>query len=181
MKTFGKAFSLLVILLIVNIACKTQAFPTQTKQQSTQKSVSYEVLLGKSITDQAVIDFIVQNNCSPADKFRLCKEVGMALWTDTDLVVKTIYLYAGHADGFKRYHGEMPLGLSFYDPMWRVQEKLKNVNTDNILQQAGLPDATGSPDHIHYWAIYKRFNITVIYNSPFADEDAYIYAVLVSS
>ena len=45
---------------------------------------------------------------------------------------------------------------------------------------AGLPDEASSPDHIHYWAVYKELGLTVIYNSPGVDEDAYIYAILLS-
>jgi len=61
-----------------------------------------------------------------------------------------------------------------------VEEKLRDLNADDTLQRAGLPDEIGAPDHIHYWAIYNRLNMTVIYNSPSADEDAYIYAILVN-
>ena len=104
----------------------------------------------------------------------------MALWADSDQVVRTVYLYAGGTNGFKRYRGDLPFGLIFYDPMWRVQEKLKNLNADDSFQ-AGLPDEANSPDHMHYWAVYKRFGMTIIYNSPFADEDAYIYAILIST
>jgi hypothetical protein len=54
---------------------------------------------------------------------------------------------------------------------------------DDALQPtslAGLPDEGSSPDRMHYWAVYKRLNITIVYNSPLADEDAYIYAILVT-
>jgi hypothetical protein len=64
--------------------------------------------------------------------------------------------------------------------MWRVEEKLSDPDTDDTLEQLGLPDETGSPDHMHYWAMYKRLGMTVIYNSPVPDEDAYIYAILLS-
>jgi hypothetical protein len=69
--------------------------------------------------------------------------------------------------------------------MWRVEEKLREWNADDSLSpqeiwQAGLPDEEGSPDHMRYRAIYKRYGMTVIYNSPGYDEDAYIYAVMVS-
>jgi hypothetical protein len=43
-----------------------------------------------------------------------------------------------------------------------------------------LPDEGSSPDHFHYWAVYKHLGMTIIYNSPFVDEDATIYAILVS-
>ena len=48
------------------------------------------------------------------------------------------------------------------------------------MADAGVPDEASSPDHIHYWAVYKQLGMTVIYNSPGADEDAYIYAILLS-
>jgi hypothetical protein len=173
MKTSYEALRLLATLSFFITACVTQALPAQ--------KYAYEMVLGKSMTDKSVIDFMVKNNCSPVDQFQMCKEVGMALWIDTDQIVKTIYLYAGYTDGFKRYQGELPFGLSFYDPMWLVHEKLRDSNADDILNQAGLPEESGSPDHAHYWAIYNRFGITIIYNSPFANEDAYIYAIAVSS
>ena len=106
----------------------------------------------------------------------------MALWIGSDQIVKTVWLYSGHADGFRRYRGELPFGLTFYDPMWRVEEKLSNLDageTDQPAAEAGLPNEGLSPDHFHYWAVYERFGITVIYDTPFADEDAYIYAVVV--
>jgi hypothetical protein len=105
----------------------------------------------------------------------------MALWVDADQIVKMIYLYAGYDDGFRRYQGTLPVGLTFYDPMWRVQEKIKNSNSDDNSQHTGLPAEAGSPDHIHYWAIYRGLSMTIIYNSPSADEDAHIYAILVST
>ena len=49
----------------------------------------------------------------------------------------------------------------------------------NPLYQAGLPDESGTPDHMHYWAVYKELGMTVMYNTPGEDEDAYIYAIAV--
>ena len=176
-----KVYEVLLILVVLSLpitACGTRVLRLQVEEQPAQKAASYEVVLGKSMTNEAVIGFIAMNNCFPADQFQLCKEVGMALWIDSNQIVKTIYLYAGNEDGFKRYRGKLPFDLTFYDPMWRVQEKLKNQNTDKI-DQAGLPDEASSPDHMHYWAVYKRWGMTIIYNAPFADEDAYIYAILI--
>ena len=180
MKRFYEVFSILAALSLFVSSCEIPVIPAQTDKQPVQKSVSYDVVLGKSMTEKAVNDFIVKNHCSPADQFQLCKEIGMALWTDSDQIVRIIYLYAGDADGFKRYQGTLPFALSFYDPMWRVQQKLSNVDEDGSVQDVGLPDEASSPDHMHYWANYKRFGITIIYNAPFADEDAYIYAILVT-
>jgi hypothetical protein len=66
--------------------------------------------------------------------------------------------------------------------MWLVEDKLRNLDGDdtaNATSMAGLPDEGSSPDHLHYWAVYDRFDLIVIYDEPFADEDAYIYAVVV--
>ena len=178
MKKAYKALNILAVFAFVITACGTQDI--KMKKQPVQKAASYEVVLGKSMSDKAVIEFIVSHNCSPADQFQVCKEIGMALWADSAQIVKTVYLYAGGTNDFRRYRGELPRGLTFYDPMWRVQEKLRNLDTDDRLDQAGLPDEASSPDHLYYWAVYKRFGITIIYNSPFADEDAYIYAILMN-
>jgi hypothetical protein len=177
MKKFYKALSILASLSYMITACGTHTLPIQTEEQTAQKTASYEVVLGKSMTDKAVIDFIFNNNCSSTDQFQLCKDVGMALWANSAQIVETVYLYTGGTNGFKRYQGKLPFGLSFYDPMWRVQEKIRNSNADDSLQQSGRPDEENSPDHMHYWAFYKRLDITIIYTS--ADEDAYIYAILV--
>ena len=108
----------------------------------------------------------------------------MAFWIDPNQIVDTVYLYSRNAEGFRKFKGKLPFGLTFYDPMWQVEQKLSNLNEDDTSQatlwNAGLPDEASSPDHIHYWAVYKQLSMTVIYNSPGADEDAYIYAILLS-
>jgi hypothetical protein len=181
-KRFKSLRNLTVIMLFLT-ACGTWVVQAQPEAQATPKVVLYQTLLGKSVRDKEVVNFMVGNNCSSTGQFQVCKEVGMVLWTDTSQVVKTVYLYSGYADGFRRYRGELPFGLTFYDPMWRVEETLSVREADEVLKttgQAGLPDEGSSPDHMHYWAVYKRFDLVVIYDSPVADEDAYIYAVLVN-
>jgi hypothetical protein len=178
---FLKAIGILSTMPLLIVACNLQTVQAQPEEQTTSKAVTYKTVLGKSLTDNEVVDFIVNNNCSSAIQFRFCQDVGMALWTDANQFVKMVYLYSGNAEGFKRYRGELPFGLTFYDPMWRVEEKLRKQNADDILQQAGLPEEARSPDQMHYWAVYRRPGMTVIYNSPAADEDAYIYAILVSA
>ncbi len=74
----------------------------------------------------------------------------------------------------------MPYGLTFYDPMWLVEEKLSALDKDSQSQKIKQPDETSSPDHIHYWATYKQLGLVVVYDTGIADPDAYIYAVLVS-
>ena len=175
-----KVFSILAAIPLLISGCAEQ--PAQEEKAAPKVSV-YQSILGKSLTDEAVADFLASNTCSRIDHFELCKDAGMALWTDSDQIVKMVYLYSGTVDGFRRYRGELPFGLSFYDPKWKVEEKLRGLNADDALQPtslAGLPDEGSSPDRMHYWAVYKRLNITIVYNSPLADEDAYIYAILVT-
>ena len=154
--------------------------PARAEEAENPTRFSYQALLGKSINDRDVVDFISKNDCSKVNEILLCEPAGMTLWLNADQIVNTVILYAASADGFTKYSGKLPFGLSFYDPMWKVQEKLRTLDADGAVQQAGLPDESGTPDRFHYWAIYKRLGMTVIYNSPAADEDAYIYAILVS-
>jgi hypothetical protein len=181
MNKLYRSYCILAVITLFITACSIQTAQTEPEKQVTSKAVTYRAVLGKSLTDKDVVDFIVNNNCSSANQFQLCKDVGMALWIDASQIVKMVYLYAGNLDGFRRYRGQLPFGLSFYDPMWKVEERLKDPDTDDTLQRAGLPDEASSPDHMHYWAVYKRLGMTVIYNSPSADEDAYIYAILISA
>ena len=78
----------------------------------------------------------------------------------------------------------LPYSLSMQDTMATVEQKLGQPRVTFAPQagwEAGLPDAGSSPDHLHYWAIYKHFGVTVVYNSPSAaDKNATIYKILVN-
>jgi hypothetical protein len=183
MNALFKPFGILAVLSLLISACGGQSAHAESADSVT--TISYRVVLGKSLNDKEVADFITSNNCSPAAEYQLCKDAGIAFWVDANQTVNMVYLYAGNAGDFRRYRGQLPFGLSFYDPKWRVEEKLRELNSDDSssLQetwQAGLPDKQYSPDHMRYWAFYKPYGMTVIYNSPGDDEDAYIYAVVVS-
>ena len=183
MNALFKPFGILAVLSLLISACGRQSVHAEPADSVT--AISYRVVLGKSLNDKDVADFIASNNCSPAAQYQLCKDTGIALWIDANQIVNMVYLYAGNTGDFRRYRGQLPFGLSYYDPMWRVEEKIRDLNADDSLSpeetwQAGLPDEEGSPDHMRYWALYKRYGMTVIYNSPGYDEDAYIYAVIVS-
>ena len=77
----------------------------------------------------------------------------------------------------------LPYGLTAQDTRATVEQKLGHPRVVYAPQagwEPGLPDEGGSPDHIHYWAIYKRFGLTVIYNSPSPnDKSATIHAIRV--
>jgi len=175
---------ILAVLLLLLMGCSPQAAQMEPKANSVPEAASYQAVLGKPLSDKEVADFMAINNCSSAAQFQLCQDAGMAFWIDPNQIVDTVYLYSRNAEGFRKFKGKLPFGLTFYDPMWHVEQKLSNLNEDDTSQatswNAGLPDEASSPDHIHYWAVYKQLGMTVIYNSPGADEDAYIYAILLS-
>jgi len=177
----GAALVLAVLSLLL-MGCSPQVAPLEPKENSVPETASYQAVLGKPLSDKEVADFMVANNCSSEAQFQVCREAGMAFWIDPNQVVDTVYLYSRNAEGFSRFIGKLPFGLTFYDPMWQVQEKLSNLNENDqaTAWNSSLPDEASSPDHIHYWAFYKELGMTVIYNSPGADEDAYIYAILLS-
>ena len=177
----GAALVLAVLSLLL-VGCSPQLAPLEPKANSVPETASYQAVLGKPLSDKEVADFMVANNCSIEAQFQVCKDAGMAFWIDPNQIVDTVYLYSRNAEGFRKFRGKLPFGLTFYDPMWQVQEKLSSFNGDDqaTAWNAGLPDEASSPDHIHYWAFYKELGMTVIYNSPGADEDAYIYAILLS-
>jgi hypothetical protein len=157
------------------------ALPPQTGQAEqvahAQRDAAFESMLGRPLTDEVVADFIVNNNCSRAAQFLLCKTAGMALWIDSNQIVETLYLYLNNTDGFAPYEGELPFGLKFYDTMEAVEYKLNRHGVGN----AGLPDAGATPDRMHYHATYHEAGMTIIYNFPFPDEGATICAVVVTT
>ena len=184
MNTLIRTLGTLAAMLLLISGCNFHGVPAPSEAGTVPKAPAYQTVLGKSLNDEVPINFVASNGCSAAGSFQLCKEAGMALWIDSDQIVTLVYLYSGNADGFRRYRGELPFGLTFYDPMWLVEEKLRDLEAEDRIQPAataGLPDEGSSPDHFHYWAVYKRFGVTVIYDTPFADQDAYIYAVLVNN
>lgn len=180
MDKYFKTLNILVVIMSFLTACSTLADQAQPAEPASPKAITYQAVLGKSVNDRNVIKFIASNNCSPVGPLEVCREAGLAIWIDSAQVVNTVYLYSGGEEGFKRYRGKLPFDLSFYDPMWLVEDKLKKLEANDTLSQAGLPDEGNTPDHFHYNAVYKRFGIVVIYNEPFPDEDAYIYAILVN-
>jgi hypothetical protein len=75
----------------------------------------------------------------------------------------------------------LPYGLTLNDTMRTVEHRLGQPRVTYAPQagwEPGLPDEGSSPDHAHYWAVYKRFGITIVYNTPSAnDKSATIHAI----
>lgn len=177
MNKIYQTLSFMAVMVLFVTACGAPA------AQAAPAAASYKAVLGKQISDNSVADFIA-NNCSSANQFQLCQDAGMALWVDPSQKVNTVYLYALGANGFAPYQGELPFGLVASDTMANVEQKLgnpKEVHAPQVGWEPGLPDEGGAPDYLHYQAIYRRFGVTIIYNSPSAnDKNATIHAVLVS-
>ena len=79
----------------------------------------------------------------------------------------------------------LPYGLTIQDTMAAVEQQLgqpRIIHAPQAGWEPGLPDDGGSPDHLHYWAIYRRFGLVVIYNSPSPrDKAATIHAIFLES
>ena len=175
--------SILAALALFATACGAQVVQAQ-QAQAAPKAAAYEAVLGKSLHDKDVADFIVSNNCSSTGQFQLCNAAGVALQVGQGQKVETVYLYPNKTDDFSAYRGALPLGLAFNDTMADVEDWFGQPKVPQAPQagwQLGLPDQSGTPDRAHYWAIYERFGLTIIYNSPSAtDNGATIHAILVS-
>ena len=182
----NKPFKPVILLAAISVfaaACDLQAVQAEP-EEGTVPVATYQTVLGKSLNDKDVADFIASNNCSRTGQFQTCNTAGVALWIGQDQKVETAYLYPNKVSDFGAYKGKLPLGLSSIDTMASVEDKFGQPKVEHAPQagwEPGLPDESGTPDHIHYWAVYKRFGVTIIYNSPSAtDKGATIHAILVS-
>lgn len=176
MKRHIQIFGILTMTITFGLACNTQVIQARPKEHVYSKGGTYEAVLGKSFASPEVRSFIVSNNCSSVGPYQDCKEAGMGLWIDSNQIVSAVYLYLNNDDGYAAYDGELPFGLKFYDTQGAVEYRLRQRGMGNN----GRPDEGSSPDHFHYWAMYNEQNTIIIYNSPYEDEDATIYAIVVS-
>jgi len=182
MNKLFKTLSILAAIALFAIACSPAVVDVA---KAAPAEVSYQAVLGKAISDNSVASFIASNNCSSAaSQFQLCQEAGVALWIDPNQKVNTVYLYTDASNGFAAYRGELPFSIDASDSMADVEQKLGQPRVEHAPQagwEPGLPDAGSSPDHIHYWAVYERFGVTIVYNTPSAnDKNASIHSILVT-
>jgi len=183
----NKSYPILTIFVAITLFAATfgaLVVQAQSAERAAPEAATYEAVLGKSLDDTNVADFIARNRCAGTGQFQLCKPAGMALMIGAGQKIQTVYLYPKANADFAAYSGSLPLGLSANDTMASVEDKFGQPKVQHAAQagwQPGLPDQSGTPDHIHYWAIYKRFGVTVVYNSPSGtDKGATIHAILVS-
>src|SRR5687768_7516724 len=144
MNKLFQILSILATLALFATACGAQVV------QAAPEAAAYEAVLGKSLHDQAVADFIVSNNCSSIGQLQMCNDAGMALWTGQGQTVDTVYLYPNKTHDFGAYIGALPLGLSSNDTMASVEYKFGQPKVEHAPQagwELGLPDESGTPDH----------------------------------
>lgn len=172
----------LIIFTFVTNSCSTSLFQTEPSEQTAVKIPLYGLVLGKSMNDKVVADFIASNHCSATLPYVFCKEAGMDLLVDSNQIVVRVFLYLNKAPGlvpneadYTPYKGELPFGLKFYDTLEAVEHKLKQQGVGN----EGLPDSGTIPDHMRYVATYNAAGITIIYTSD-RDEDPMIHAIVVN-
>jgi hypothetical protein len=174
----------LAVIVLFSMAQAALVVQAQPAEKAAPKAATYEAVLGKSLADPDVADFIASNHCSSTGQFKMCNDAGIALWTSQGQKVETVYLYPNKIADFAAYKGTLPFALSASDTMANVEDKFGHSRMAQVPQagwEPGLPDATGTPDHVHYWAVYRRFGVTIVYNSPSAtNQSASIYAILVS-
>jgi hypothetical protein len=184
MNKLFKNLSILAAIALFITACGAQVVQAEPVGANTMATASYQAVLGKSLNNKDVADFVSSNNCTPSGQFQLCQSAGLSLWTDREQMINTAYLYISDADGFTSYKGELPFNLASNDTMATVEQKLGQPKVEHAPQagwEPGLPDGDGTPDHTHYWAVYKRFGVTIVYNTASAnDKSASLHAILVS-
>jgi hypothetical protein len=107
MNVFVDRLRIFAVLSLLLASCSLHTIPAQTEEPPARVSVPYEEMLGKSLMDQVVANFLTSNNCSSAAQFQLCNDIGVALSSDPDQIVETVYFYLNNVEGFAPYKGEL--------------------------------------------------------------------------
>ncbi|HZJ25376.1 MAG TPA: hypothetical protein VFD54_18800, partial [Anaerolineales bacterium] len=73
MNQLFKALSTLALLALSTTACSAQVVQLEPKTTGAPEAASYLAVLGKSLDDKDVADFMVANNCSSEAQFQVCR------------------------------------------------------------------------------------------------------------
>jgi len=183
MNSFFKTLGSLIMFVFI-VACAEPTIQAKPASQEPPIVIKYQDLFGKLLDDKSVRTFVANNNCTLCGQFYLCQSTGIALWIDHHGVIRTTYLYLQSKGGFAAYQGELPFGLVLTDTMADIERKFGQPQIPDVPQAGfnpGLPEESGTPDYIHYWAVYQRFDVTIVYDSPFAyDKSVAIYFILIN-
>ena len=180
-----RGLQILILILLGGCAVPEPIADAGEHQQAIDREPPvYEFLLGRLLNDRTASGFLAGNNCIPAGPFQVCESAGLAVWTTHRRIIQEIYLYIDNTGCYSPYTDELPFGLTSNDTRADVEQKLGQPKLPHMPQwgwEPGLPDTGGTPDYIHYWAIYKRFNLTIVYNSPSAsDRGATIHSIILN-
>ena len=174
-------FSIVVVIVLFAIAFGTLVVQAEHLERPASLVPNYHRMVGQSLADKAVADFIAANHCTSANQYQLCEATGIALAMNGDRTIKTLVLFPGRTNGFAAFRGELPLNLRWNDSLASVNRKLGVSPDETFLQEAGLPNESGIPENIRLWAVYEEAGVTVIYNTLSADsQSASIHAILIT-
>ena len=166
MNKLFKFFSVLGVIVVLGSVQRVRATQAATP-------VEYRIILQRSLDDPSVEGFVVDHNCQLVDDFQICPAAGVALHLIQPGAVDQVYLYLNPDKLFERFTGQLPYELAPNDTMADVQRKLGHPKIPTIPLmgwEPGLPDEGATPDHVHYWAIYKAYHLTVVFNTPTPDD-----------
>lgn len=120
---------------------------------TTQPDVSPDILIGKSLTDQNVSDFLndlkvlpEKSKCKGDDYYYSFTQSGIDLICNNEDRILTVFIYSGDND-HKAYTGTLPHKLRFKDTRSEVIEKI------GLAPKAG-GGRGGILGRIHIWDIY---------------------------
>src|SRR5512143_180647 len=111
----GRFYRYIFVLAMFSLfftSCTTQS--AQIKQIKPEV-VKYQDLLDETFSNDDIQNWTTKNDCIFAERLLSCQNLGIALWLNSEHVVKTVYFYLDNTDGFSAYKGELPLGLKYYD------------------------------------------------------------------
>src|SRR5262245_47795191 len=113
MKKLFKPLSFVFMIMLVVTACGAQVVQAEPLEQPVSIAPNYESLVGKSLGDKNVADFIAANHCTSANQYQLCGSTGIALGINRDQTVKTVFLFPGGASySFAAFQSALPLSLT---------------------------------------------------------------------
>jgi hypothetical protein len=158
---------LVVAITISMTACSARSVQNHQTGDDVSKSPLSDLFMQKSVTDKAILDFLAANKCHRLNQFQMCEEIGMTLETNANQVIESVFIYLKNTESFNTYKGELPFNLELDDSRETVESKLRQQRVGT-----GVPNERGQFDRTHCWATYYSAGMTIIYDSPSADDRA---------
>ena len=115
---------------VVSTTIRPAATATTTRATSGGE-LTYETLLGKALTDPAIVSYLNRNRCeSNGSSSYLCRAAGtfVTLGGSERRVVR-VRMYAGAASGVSTYPGALPRGLTWTDTRASIERRIGSPQT----------------------------------------------------